>query len=691
MGDMAQEKSSLKRGRNSTAEEYEPKKPRRSARLDPDLANENGMKGGPLPSPVTRQETSDTENYNTGTATPPEQPEPRTPQSSPPKQLSQFKNGLSSPMPEDTQPYSQFLAPAPISYEVQDEEAEGVWGYLIPITGVQEPLVLKVRGTCPVPGDHNGKKCGIERVPKQHWRKKEEEYEVEKSKNGIPAEGYILGRHPECDVQIQVPTVSNRHCLLFHENKFGDSIAVLEDLSGNGTYVNDAIVGRNKRRELNDGDEISVLDQARFIFRYPRSRETNGFLQQYRIEGQLGKGHFATVYLATRKTDGLSFAVKKFEKRSGPGERSKVEGLQQEIAVLMSVSHPNVLCLKDTFDEVDGVYLVLELAPEGELFNWIVMKQKLTEAETRKVFIQLFQGVKYLHERNIVHRDIKPENILLLDKELSVKIADFGLAKIIGEESFTTTLCGTPSYVAPEILEQGNRRRYTRAVDVWSLGVVLYICLCGFPPFSDELYSPENPYTLSQQIKMGRFDYPSPYWDSVEDPALELIDRMLTVDCEKRITIDECLEHPWITGNFPTMKATDSTDGLTGALEGLDFARRKPVRERTLLASINEVKIEREVNVQQDGLLPVKVFDKNRGAHFDKIETPTEKQQHAANKAVQEKGVGSVEVSVQARPADGRDPEEFAKLGGHGDQVLYDEADLSRYPDATTKAGAPGK
>ena len=223
----------------------------------------------------------------------------------------------------------------------------------------------------------------------------------------------------------------------------------------------------------------------------------------------------------------------------------------------MGVSHPNMLCLKDTFNESDGVYLVLELAPEGELFNWIVMKQKLTEVETRKIFIQLFQGVKYLvschlyyrrdehlltppqHERNIVHRDIKPENILLIDKILNIKLADFGLAKIIGEESFTTTLCGTPSYVAPEILEQSHRRRYTRAVDVWSLGVVLYICLCGFPPFSDELYTPENPYTLSQQIKMGRFDYPSPYWDSVGDPALDLIDRMLTVDVDKRITIDE--------------------------------------------------------------------------------------------------------------------------------------------------------
>jgi len=111
----------------------------------------------------------------------------------------------------------------------------------------------------------------------------------------------------------------------------------------------------------------------------------------------------------------------------------------------MSVSHPNVLCLKETFDENDGVYLVLELAAEGELFNLIVSKQKLTEEETRKIFIQLFQGTKYLHERNIVHRDIKPENILLTDKMLSVKLADFGLAKIIGEESFTTTLCGTPS------------------------------------------------------------------------------------------------------------------------------------------------------------------------------------------------------------------------------------------------------
>lgn len=185
-------------------------------------------------------------------------------------------------------------------------------------------------------------------------------------------------------------------------------------------------------------------------------------------------------------------------------------------------------------------------------------------------------------------------------------------------------------------------------MDVWSLGVVLYICLCGFPPFSDELYSPENPYTLSQQIKTGRFDYPSPYWDSVGDPALDLIDRMLTVDVDKRITVDECLQHPWVTQH--EINPADSTDGLTGAIAGLDFSKRKVQRERTLLASINDVRVSR-VFEGKSGQQPVKVFEKN------------------AKNAVKE-----------ATPAAHRAPEEFIKMGGKGDPQLYDETpDGSRY------------
>lgn len=178
-------------------------------------------------------------------------------------------------------------------------------------------------------------------------------------------------------------------------------MAILEDLSSNGTFVNDAIVGRNKRRELQDADRISILDESSCLFYYSRNRESNAFRQQYRILHQLGKGHFATVYLCIERGTGIQYAVKRFEKRPGDNEKGRTDGLQQEIGVLKSVSHPNMLCLKDTFDEEDGVYLVLELAPEGELFNTIVMKQKLTEEESRKVFIQLFQGVKYLVGRTM--------------------------------------------------------------------------------------------------------------------------------------------------------------------------------------------------------------------------------------------------------------------------------------------------
>jgi serine/threonine-protein kinase Chk2 len=211
---------------------------------------------------------------------------------------------------------------------------------------------------------------------------------------------FISAAHGEyanmSDLVLTIPTVSNRHFLVFPENKRGDTVAILEDLSSNGTFVNDAIVGRNKHRELEDGDEVTILDEARFVYRYPRTKNINGFRQQYRVLQQLGKGHFATVYLCVERATGTQYAVKMFEKRLGDSQKSQNESLMQEVGLLMSVSHRNLLCLKDTFDESDGVYLVLELAPEGELFNMIISKQKFTENETRHIFLQLFEGLKYL-------------------------------------------------------------------------------------------------------------------------------------------------------------------------------------------------------------------------------------------------------------------------------------------------------
>ncbi|KAK2768780.1 hypothetical protein FQN54_000636 [Arachnomyces sp. PD_36] len=641
-GDKSQVK---KRGRVSVGNDVQDlKKPRRSQRISSQLGPESGNNAY-LPTPLTHQDSTETELPTEQTVTPETRP-------------SQYRDvqRFSSP-PGDTQAFSQFIyPPRTLANELEDEVEDGVWGYLIPLDNrFGDELVLRKRDSC------NSPALGTLGSKTSKSSKGKGKAAVNLAKNKYQEEhpgGYLIGRHPECDFVLDIPTISNRHCLIFHENRRGDSVAILEDLSSNGTFVNEGIVGRNKRRDLEDGDEITILDEARFVFRYPKTRDTNGFRQQYRIIQKLGKGHFASVYLCVERSTGIKYAVKIFERRPSESQRSETDGLKQEIAVLMSVNHPNVLCLKDTFDESDGVYLVLELAPEGELFNWIVANQKLTEAESRKVFVQLLEGLKYLHERNIVHRDIKPENILLIDKHLSVKLADFGLAKIIGEDSFTTTLCGTPSYVAPEILESTKHRRYTRAVDVWSLGVVLYICLCGFPPFSDELYARDYPYTLSEQIKKGQFNYPSPYWDSVGDPALDLIDRMLTVDFDKRITIDECLEHPWVTGKLPSL--ADSTDGLTGAMGQLDFSRRKVKRERTLLSSINDVKVSQVIEDEDDTQNShVKVFNNNVAG----------KRVHnrPAQRVVKKGGRGG-----EPGPSDNRGAGDFMRVGG-GDPVLYED------------------
>lgn len=243
----------------------------------------------------------------------------------------------------------------------------------------------------------------------------------------------------------------------------------------------------------------------------------------------------------------------------------------------------------------------------------------------------------------------------------------------------TLDRCGTPSYVAPEILENTKRRKYTRAVDVWSLGVVLYICLCGFPPFSDELWTEDQPYNLSQQVKMGKFDYPSPYWDSVGDTALDLIDKMLTVDVDKRITIDECLEHPWITTRTPNAPGvSDSTDGLTGAMDQLDFSKRKPQRERTLLSSMNSVRVSKVVEMAEQP--PVTVYDKN----VDSKQTqngPTgaggdiDPSKGQPRKTLQ----GGSTAKAEAGPAAGQQPKVFMEMGGRGDQQLFGNDAGSRY------------
>lgn len=188
----------------------------------------------------------------------------------------------------------------------------------------------------------------------------------------------------------------------------------------------------------------------------------------------------------------------------------------------------------------ENYYLVMEVMSGGELFDRIVQKSYYNEKEARDLVKILLDAICYMHDRNIVHRDLKPENLLLQnrDNDSEIRLADFGFAKRVKGNLSLSTQCGTPGYVAPEILK-GDK--YGLAVDMWSIGVITYILLGGYPPFHDD-----NQATLYKKIKSGDFVFHPEYWDPVSKEAKDLITRMLTVDYEKRLTAKDALNHPWI-------------------------------------------------------------------------------------------------------------------------------------------------
>lgn len=246
----------------------------------------------------------------------------------------------------------------------------------------------------------------------------------------------------------------------------------------------------------------------------------------------------------------------------------------KEVQIMRNLKHPGVVELLEFSESRDHYYLILELLEGGELFHQIVKLTYFSEPLARHVILQVAQSIRYLHEeRGVVHRDIKPENLLFesiniipskVNKTRSydegkedegefmpeiggggigrVKIADFGLSKVVWEES-TMTPCGTVGYTAPEIVKD---ERYSKSVDMWALGCVLYTLLCGFPPFYDESIS-----VLTEKVAKGYYTFLSPWWDDISASAKDLIEHLLCVDSNKRFTIDEFLAHPWCNVKDP--------------------------------------------------------------------------------------------------------------------------------------------
>jgi len=254
---------------------------------------------------------------------------------------------------------------------------------------------------------------------------------------------------------------------------------------------------------------------------------------------ELGSGHFAKVYLVTRKADGVTAACKIIKK---PKELKKRALVAMEHKIITEVDHPYAVKCYDAFETDDRMYLFMELMTGGELFDRIVDMGHFTEKMAQDVVYNLLDCLRYMHSKGIAHRDLKPENMLMSTKEkdAQVKITDFGLSKFFDEQSSVMkTPCGTPGYIAPEVL---HMRGYDKQCDVWSMGVIVYILLCGFPPF----YA-DNDAQLFEKIKRGEYQFLKPYWDPISDAAKQFVQRMLVVDPKKRATCEDLLKDPWLS------------------------------------------------------------------------------------------------------------------------------------------------
>ncbi|OZJ06237.1 hypothetical protein BZG36_00835 [Bifiguratus adelaidae] len=272
-----------------------------------------------------------------------------------------------------------------------------------------------------------------------------------------------------------------------------------------------------------------------------------GLTKRYRVTRKvLGVGSFAVVKECVEKSTNTPFALKVIMKKAVNG---KEHMLTTELNVLKWVHHPNIVSMHEIFETTEALYIVTDLASGGELFTQLVAKGNYTEKDASKLVEQMLNGVAYLHsldDNQIVHRDLKPENLLFQtpQPDANLMITDFGLSKMLShQDDVLTTACGTPGYVAPEVL---TRKGYGKPVDMWSIGVITYVILCGYSPFWGE-----DQAALFESILSGEYQFDEEYWSDVSKEAKDFIRGLLILDPSKRMPAQGALQHPWIKNRNP--------------------------------------------------------------------------------------------------------------------------------------------
>ena len=253
----------------------------------------------------------------------------------------------------------------------------------------------------------------------------------------------------------------------------------------------------------------------------------------------IGQGGFGELLLAKHKTTNQLYAIKLCNKKKVIESGAKLEIIKREMAIHITLTHKNIVKLYSTSEDKNYFYLVMEYVPNGTLFSLIQKFHGLPEKESFKYFIQVTAAVQFLHSIGLAHRDIKPENILL-DEDRNVKLCDFGWCVDVSKGE-RMTFCGTYEYMAPEIVDE---KYYDYSIDVWSLGVLLYEMIHGFSPFRPNKKNSKDPMKeIFDNIRHKNYTIQK----NISDDCKDLIDKLLEIDKDKRIKVDEIFEHPWVT------------------------------------------------------------------------------------------------------------------------------------------------
>lgn len=313
-------------------------------------------------------------------------------------------------------------------------------------------------------------------------------------------------------------------------------------------------------------------------------------IEQYELGPELGSGAFSVVRSATHVETGQVVAIKVIDKYEDDDEQT--QKFKQEIAIISSLKHENIVQFYELDEDDENFYVVMELVGGGELFDYIIDNKTIPEKESVLVVAQVLKAIEYMHSVGTAHRDLKPENLLYKTKNHdTIKIADFGESKSFREGSLTT-YCGTPDYMAPEIIKGDP---YGSEVDVWAIGVITYVMLAGFPPFDGE-----NDVEVFASILAIRYDFPSPEWDNISLDARDFISSIFVEDPKKRVTASEALKHPWIVSNVPAdlrtnkpreeeIKTKSSKQQLTGDPNEIDWNNQPKTQLKNKLKEVTKL------------------------------------------------------------------------------------------------------